>query len=58
MQCLYSLDIFINVSAREAVSYLTSLVLVHRQLGRKIFRQRLEVGDREADVEQRRVSQL
>lgn len=33
-------------------------VLAHCQIGRKIFRQRLEVGDRDADIEQRRVTQL
>ncbi|MCH83628.1 protein TIC110 chloroplastic-like, partial [Trifolium medium] len=30
---------------------------VHMEIGRKLFRQRLEVGDREADVEQRRAFQ-
>ncbi|CAJ1970745.1 unnamed protein product [Sphenostylis stenocarpa] len=30
---------------------------MHMEIGRKIFRQRLEVGDREADVEQRRAFQ-
>jgi len=47
---------------RESSLYLslTGLFLVdcHSQIGRKLFRQRLEVGDREADVEQRRVCLL
>ncbi|XP_061339524.1 protein TIC110, chloroplastic-like [Gastrolobium bilobum] len=30
---------------------------MHMEVGRKIFRQRLEVGDREADIEQRRAFQ-
>ncbi|XP_027334604.1 protein TIC110, chloroplastic-like [Abrus precatorius] len=30
---------------------------MHMEIGRKIFRQRLEVGDREADIEQRRAFQ-
>lgn len=33
----------------------TGLVLVGFQIGRRIFRQRLETGDRDADMEQRQV---
>lgn len=40
----------------KEVLYLTGLVLVDIQIGRKVYRQRLEVGDRDADIEQRRVS--
>ncbi|KAI4307577.1 hypothetical protein L6164_030749 [Bauhinia variegata] len=31
---------------------------MHMEIGRKIYRQRLEVGDRDADIEQRRLSEL
>jgi hypothetical protein len=42
----------------EVVIYLNHLVLFDAQVGRKYFRLRLEVGDREADIEQRRVSHM
>lgn len=37
---------------------LLMLMLGGIQIGRRIFRQRLETGDREADTEQRRVGYM
>jgi hypothetical protein len=55
-----NLRVFILRRESSLCLSLTGLFLVdhHSQIGRKLFRQRLEVGDREADVEQRRVCLL